>query len=139
MSRGYDFRSRTRESLDTADMVKVAMRTHDHEVEARVLAAQDLTMDEVLQLQDRGVGLAIVRAAPGVDDNCKGKVQIEFDVDEWKLRVLVMMDNYVGRIIQSRAMVRRSDRRRCALMSICETHGCCDEWLMELAKRSGPN
>lgn len=71
MSRSYNFRSRTRESLDAADMVEVAMRTHDHEVEARLLAAQDLTMDEVLQLQDWGVSLAVVRAAPSVDDDCQ--------------------------------------------------------------------
>lgn len=49
------------------------------------------------------------------------------------------MHNQMSRIIQSRAMVRRSDRGRCALMSVREAHGCCDELSMKLGKRHGLN
>ena len=85
MPRSHDPGSCFRESLDAADMVEVAMRTNDHVVEARLLAGQDFAVDEVLQFYDWRVDLAIVRATPSVDDYCKGKVQIELDVDEWKL------------------------------------------------------
>jgi len=71
MSRSYNPRSCGRESLNAADMVEVAVRTYDHEVEARLFAAQNLTMDEVLQFEDWRVSLAIVCAAPGVDDDCQ--------------------------------------------------------------------
>jgi len=59
------------ESLDAADVVEVAMRTHNHEVEARLLAAQNFMMNEVLQFQDCGVILAVVRAASSVDYDCQ--------------------------------------------------------------------
>ena len=50
-----------------------------------------------------------------------------------------MMDNQMCRIVQSRAVVRRSSRGRCVPMSVREAHGCCDEWSMKLAKRPGLN
>ena len=61
------------------------MRTHDHEVKARLVAAQDLMMNEVLQFQDWGVSSTIVRAASGVDDDCKGRGRVKLDVDEREL------------------------------------------------------
>jgi hypothetical protein len=85
MSRSYDPRSRIRESLDAADVVEVAVSAQDKEVEARLLTAEDNTVYEGLQFEDRGIGLTAMRAAPGVDDNREGKVQIELDVDEWEL------------------------------------------------------
>lgn len=85
MSRSYDPRSCIRESLDAADVVEVAMRAQDNEVEARLLTAEDLTVYEGLQFEDWDIGLTAMRAAPGVDDNREGEIQIELDVDEWEL------------------------------------------------------